>query len=565
MTIEIELPDGSIAEFPDGMSDADIEQVLRQQFVQSAAQGAQGVAEVPRETFAPGAAGFNERFGIPQSDLGPEAFFQPQAGGLEAFGTLASGAVAEPIAGLAGIAAAPFGGADLASRAVEATRGALTLSPGPEAQQVLSTLPEAVPESIRAGFGALSEGFGAIADQAGSLSPALGAAVRTVPTAAAQAVGLAGARSLLKESRGFSRRGSGRALSQATPSQETLRATARSLYRELDNSGVVVRPRATSELVSNIQNELAREGVNPVLTPKAHAAMRQLDDISGQALNLAEMDTLRKVARIAEQSLDPADARLGSLITGQIDDFLDKASPRTMILPEGRVQNIGQTYRTARELWGRARRSELVGDAFERAQLQASGFENGIRAQFRSLLTNKRTRKLFNKEEIKALSRVVQGSRGENLFRLIGKMGVAEGSAVRIVGPAIGAAAGAAIFGPAGAAGVPMIGQVSMGLAQRLTRGNAAFADAVIRAGRDGRRITAAYLKNTPRAQRSADELGQLLMQPYVDLSELTGAVDAITGRAARFAARNRAAMAGVTAGVAATQSQTQQPRAGIR
>lgn len=44
MPIQIQLPDGSIGEFPDGMADADIERVLQQQFpTQSAPADFSGV------------------------------------------------------------------------------------------------------------------------------------------------------------------------------------------------------------------------------------------------------------------------------------------------------------------------------------------------------------------------------------------------------------------------------------------------------------------------------------------------------------------------------------------
>jgi len=70
----------------------------------------------------------------PQAD---PSFGQQALGALENVGSLISGAVAEPVAGLAGIAQSinPFADEGAGARAVEATREALTIKPSTEAGQ----------------------------------------------------------------------------------------------------------------------------------------------------------------------------------------------------------------------------------------------------------------------------------------------------------------------------------------------------------------------------------------------------------------------------------------------
>ena len=55
-----------------------------------------------------------------------------------------------------------------------------------------------------------------------------------------------------------------------------------------------------------------------------------------------------------------------------------------------------------------------------------------------------------------------------------------------------------------------------------MTANNSRFADEFIRAGKDARKITAAYIDNVPKAQRSAQELSELLMDPDIDLSKVS-------------------------------------------
>jgi len=54
-----------------------------------------------------------------------------------------------------------------------------------------------------------------------------------------------------------------------------------------------------------------------------------------------------------------------------------------------------------------------------------------------------------------------------------------------------------------------------------MTANNAVFADQVIRAGNNAGKIVESYLKNTPKIERSAEELSQLLMRPDIDLGKI--------------------------------------------
>jgi hypothetical protein len=152
---------------------------------------------------------------------------------LAAVPTIASSAIAEPISGLAGIAGAVSGlvpggetGAEKGSRFIAATRDALSIDPltpgaGRAVEQV-GQLAEAATKAVRApvaglvGLGSLlqgadiaanrtrrliNEGIGPVAGEAVfevTGSPALGAAVETIPTALLTLLGLKGAERLSK-------------------------------------------------------------------------------------------------------------------------------------------------------------------------------------------------------------------------------------------------------------------------------------------------------------------------------------------------------------------------------
>ena len=66
-----------------------------------------------------------------------------------------------------------------------------------------------------------------------------------------------------------------------------------------------------------------------------------------------------------------------------------------------------------------------------------------------------------------------------------------------------------------------LIGQVSKSLAQKLTRNNAAAANLIARAGKDGSKVVDAYIKSVPKASRNVSDLTELLLRPEVSIKKL--------------------------------------------
>lgn len=148
----------------------------------------------PQQTAAPtqtGAAAFQglaqNKFGIggprPEPRLQPEAILEPAA-------TIASGIIAEPLAGVAGVVQSlnPFADQGAGARAVEATREALTFQPrteaGREGLQALGSVLEPVTSAIESAETTLGDiGF----DVAGPIGGAIG---KTIPTAVLTALGV---------------------------------------------------------------------------------------------------------------------------------------------------------------------------------------------------------------------------------------------------------------------------------------------------------------------------------------------------------------------------------------
>ncbi len=462
----------------------------------------------------------------------------PGAGVIEPAVTAITGAIAEPIAGIAGIVKGLLPGEEgVAAETVEATREALTFQPRTEAgKEGLKALGEAlapIGETLQSAEKFLGdETFEATG------SPALAAAATTIPTAIIEAVGLGLAKKTAKIPTRIRKLSEAKAVQRAivesAPDIDQLKDASRAVYKEMSDSGVTLKEGAFTSLNNDIKAIAKAEGFDADITPKSAAVLKRLESEVGTAKTLTEIDTLRKVAQNAASDLaNPADARIGHIIVDKIDTFLDELSPSALEKGGAAAKDVGPKYRVARELWGRAKRSELINEAFEKAKNQASGFENGLVAQFRAILNNKKKSKFFKPKELAAMQKVVRGTTKANIAKVIGRLGFSEGHATNIIGGSIGIGAGATIAGAPGAIAVPLIGQVSKKLAQRLTKGNAEFANIVVRAGTDAEEITRAYLKGTPKGKRTASELSELLLRPDIALDKAIDSTNSLLREAA--------------------------------
>lgn len=460
-------------------------------------------------------------------------------GGLQTAGTIASGIIAEPIAGLAGIGAqigeaVGLAAPGAATRTIEATREALTFQGGEESQRQLQaigggieTVSDAITE-IPAGLIGLSalatgQGLDAATQQIrdvkqkgiseflgeaafeGTGSPAIAAAFKASPAAALEALGLKGLRSstLIKAKK--LPLNAKKAVAEAAPSINQLKQKASQLYAELDQSNVRVKPETFDRFVESLEKTVNKQGINKTLHPDSVSVMRDLNAAKGTAKSFSELNTLRQIAADAASSIVPRDARIGNIILNKLDNGIDALADAA-----------GKQSKGARQLWRRAKVSESIAGMVENAGLAASGLENGLRIEARKILRSAKKKRGFSKKELKVIDELEKGSGAANAAKFLGKFGISEGKATSMLGAAIGGTIGQQLGGKAGAVSALALGQIAKKTAQRLTFGKAKFADQLVRAGGNGRAIAQAYLRNTPKAQRSISELTELLLDPRV-------------------------------------------------
>jgi len=299
------------------------------------------------------------------------------------------------------------------------------------------------------------------------------------------------------------------------PDTEALRAMGHKTFQQASDAGITVKPDAMKQSVDDIAAWAAKEGIDPTLHPGATAALKRLQAVTDQPLTLDNVQTLRRVMGAAAQSQSADERRIASGMIDHLDRFVSDLTPDQTV--NGSVGNAPKLLSDARNIWSRMKKSEIIDNAMTKADNQASGVENGIRIQFRSILNNNKLRRSFTPDEISAMNDVVQGNFTANTLRRLGRLSGGSGAQHNMLtsmgGSGLGAAAGGAIAGPVGAAigavSVPALGYGAQKGAEALTRRQASIAQALIASGGAGTNLTEPQL----------GRLVQYLMQRSAPLS----------------------------------------------
>lgn len=462
---------------------------------------------------------------ISRREQSPGSIGEQFIGAAENVGSLIAGAVAGPISGLAGIAQSlnPLAEQGAGARAVELVGGAITDFAKPETPIGISQQ-ESIAETLAPVGEIISSAESFLGDNTLRItgSPALAAIAHSLPTATMEFLGIKGSKQFTKAPNPPSKREIKKSIIESSPEVEIIKKAASAIYKEIDDSGVTVKQGKFKSLVSDMDKTTKKAGIDQDVTPKASGAMKRFKSELGEAKTLTDIDTLRKVAQGVANQLDSTESALGNTMINQIDDFMDTLKQNDLTGGFKAGANTGKKFKTARKLWGRARRSELIQDAITTGESRAAGAEAGIRNEFNRLLNNKKTSKFIPESEKKIIRALVKGDFKQNFTRLIGKVGLSIDRSPNVFGSIVaGGGLGSLIGGGAGAVLVPLVGTISKQIAQKLTRSKASFVKKMTLAGSDGEKIVKAYLTSVPKSKRNSSDLSDLLSDPNVNIDDL--------------------------------------------
>jgi hypothetical protein len=456
----------------------------------------------------------------PQPEQAETSFLDQAIGSIDSAAALASGIIAEPLAGIAGIGQAlnPFEDEGAGARAVKSVKEALTFKPRTEAGK---SQQGSIGEKLAPVGKALSDTEKFLGNSTLELtgSPALAAVAHSLPTAALELLGIKG-KSLTKSVKPSSKQVK-KALVESAPEVNQLKDASRKVYDEIDASGVRIKKQSFDTLINKIEQVTKKKGLDPRTTPLASGGLDTLKKSKGVDQTLGELDKLREVASNVAADLNPRQKALGNIMIAEIDDFLGNMKASDTLRGTDTAANTGKKFNAARKLWGRARRSELITQALKEAENSASGIENGIRKELNKITRSKKLSKFFPKNELSAMNDVIKGDVKQNMAKLVGRFGLSNSRSNNILSALGGIGGGGVVGGGIGAFVVPAIGTVSKQIAKKLTTNKANFVDTIVRAGSDGDKIARAYLTSVPKANRKVSDLADLLTDPNVNISVL--------------------------------------------
>ena len=455
-----------------------------------------------------------------QSAQQQESSFGEQALGVaENVGSIVSGAIADPLAGIAGIAQSinPFADEGAGARAVEATKEALTYQPrtevGQQQQQAIGETLAPVGEVLSSAETGLGE---AALDLTGS--PFIASIAHSLPTAALEVLGFKGSKALTKTPSAPTKKAIQKAVVESAPEVGAIKNAARTIYDEIDQSGVRIKPKSIDNLVSTIESKTRKSGLDPRVTKQAAGALEAIREMRGVDQPITELMVQKNIAQKVASSADAGEKMLGNIMIEEIDGFLDSLSPGDLTRGDAAT---GKKVKAAGKLWGRAKRAEEITNAIKSGGDAASGLENGIRIELNKIIRSKKRSKYFSNPEIDAMRDVVRGDFKTNMAKLVGRFGFSEGRATNMLTSLGGVGLGSATGGALGAIAIPAVGIAAKSIAQKLTSNKAKFVNSMTRAGTDANRITKAYLTSVPKAKRNPNDLAELLLDPKINLDEL--------------------------------------------
>lgn len=424
MSITVQLPDGRTAEFPEGMSRAEIEEVLKKQFPTPKEQPSDLARGIGLATRAAAPTLVGAQLGAAGGPMGA------------VLGSVAVPA-ADALNQLLNAIASPFTEKRLmpASQAIQNLMTRAGVPAAPETQtpaervasaglETMTSLGRTLPEFIRRGAEIAPSVAQGISRQM-SVAPGTQAAVAPTAVMAGQTVTEATDNPLagLATTLATGAVGGMKRPQREAPSQQVLSQVAEDRYARLQESGIQLNNEAFTQQMSKIAKSLREAGYTPTGYPKITGAIEELTS-TAQPKDWTELQALRKMIKGGQKSVDPEERRLASILLDEYDNYLTNVPKTDIVAGDGKA--VGKAWDEARNAYSRMKKAEVFEDMLETAKLDRSKFtqsgeENALAKQLRDLAKNEKRMRLFTKEEQDAINKAAKGGTPQNLLKFFGR------------------------------------------------------------------------------------------------------------------------------------------------
>ena len=207
------------------------------------------------------------------------------------------------------------------------------------------------------------------------------------------------------------------------PSTKDSKAAAKSLYKQVDDAGVTLLPKELDAFRRGLKEELLDSGLDLGKrsgTPKSASAMDAFDEVtSGGPIPFRELKRIRSKAGTAAIGGDTlTDKALGTKFIKEFDGYI--ANIDKTKVSKGDYELIKTTLPKAREAYARFAKMRTLDDIVEGSQNYTNGTTSGIRNQLVSLLKNKKASSGFTNAEKVMMRKIINGNIPTQLVRQLG-------------------------------------------------------------------------------------------------------------------------------------------------
>lgn len=251
------------------------------------------------------------------------------------------------------------------------------------------------------------------------------------------------------------------------PTTNELEDAATSLYNRARTADGKVSADSYASFLAKAEQRLIDEGADADVHKGLSSVMNALGKRIGNELDIKDLQNVRRIASNAADSPAADERRLGKILLDEIDNYTSSIKADDIV--SGSLDGAVSDIKAANKIWAKLKKTETVQEVIDKAENAASGFENGLRSGFRSILNNRAKRRGFTPDELAVMRHIVQGDVKSNTLKKVGKMGFGSGAQSNWLGGSLSSGAGYGVAGPVGAVIPPMIGGIAQNQASAAT------------------------------------------------------------------------------------------------
>lgn len=227
----------------------------------------------------------------------------------------------------------------------------------------------------------------------------------------------------------------------AVPSPEDLAIRSKANYDILEKSGFELDAQQFASHMQGMAPKLrASAGYDPRIMPKVDVALSNLTAATPKTVQ--ELDTLRTIIGTAAKSADASERKAAKQLLDDFDTYVTTAPPSAIVAGDTSAM---KAWKEARADYAKMKKSELITDVIEDAELAKGTKESSIASQLSALAKNDKKMRFFTADEQAAIREAAKGGKLQSVMNILGKLSpvTPAGAIFTIVNPLGGYTAGA--------------------------------------------------------------------------------------------------------------------------